>query len=137
MSNNSINAYRTSARRPLEYLNGTITDSQLFASAKNASVGLRSAEVEAMEALLGHEITEALAALPDALRLVVHYAGVEGLRYAQIADIMNIPVGTVMSRMYRARRQLRLQLADTAHEHGLRRGRTGDELPNPTYPQGR
>jgi RNA polymerase sigma-70 factor (ECF subfamily) len=137
MSNTRINSYRTSERRPLEYLNGMITDSQLFASAQHASVGLRSAEVEAMETLVDHEITEALAALPKALHLVVHYADVQGLRYAQIAEIMNIPIGTVMSRLHRARRKLRLQLADTAHEHGLRSGRIGDEAPNPTNPQGR
>jgi RNA polymerase sigma-70 factor (ECF subfamily) len=70
--------------------------------------------------------------LPDALHLVVHYADVEGLRYAQIAEIMNIPVGTVMSRMYRARGQLRPRLANVAHERGLTGARAGDETVNPT-----
>jgi RNA polymerase sigma-70 factor (ECF subfamily) len=132
MGNTRINAYRKSERRPRECLNGEITDSELFTSAQHAPVGLRSAEVEAMEALMDHQITEALAALPETLRLVVHYADVEGLRYAQIAEVMNIPVGTVMSRMYRARRQLRPRLADVAHERGLTGARAGDETVNPT-----
>jgi RNA polymerase sigma-70 factor (ECF subfamily) len=136
MGNTRINAYRKTERRPQEYLNGEITDSELLTHSRHAPLGLRSAEVEAMEVLVNHEITEALAALPDALRLVVHYADVEGHRYAQVAEIMNIPVGTVMSRMHRARRQLRLRLADVAHERGLLGARIGDETPNSTYPEG-
>jgi RNA polymerase sigma-70 factor (ECF subfamily) len=65
MSNNRIDSYRMSEWQPLEYLNGMITDSQLIAFGQHASVGLRSAEVEAMEALLGHEITEVPAALAE------------------------------------------------------------------------
>ena len=51
--------------------------------------------------------------------MVVYYADVEGFRYREIAEILNIPVGTVMSRLHRGRRQLRVLLSDVASEFGF------------------
>jgi RNA polymerase sigma-70 factor, ECF subfamily len=62
-----------------------------------------------------HQIADALEALPDGLRMAVFYADVEGYRYKEIAEIMDIPIGTVMSRLHTARRRLRMLLADLAH----------------------
>ena len=70
--------------------------------------------MEALEALPDSEIAEALDALPANIRMVVYYADVWGYRYKNIAEIMDIPVGTVMSRLHRARRRLRVLLADAA-----------------------
>jgi RNA polymerase sigma-70 factor, ECF subfamily len=65
------------------------------------------------------KITEALDALSANLRMTVYYADVCGYRYREIAEIMDVPIGTVMSRLHKARRRLRMLLADLAHERGL------------------
>ena len=81
----------------------------------------RSAEVEALEALPDYEIVDAVEALPETHRMVVYYADVGGYRYREIAEIMDIPIGTVMSRLHHARRRLRILLADVALQRGLTR----------------
>ena len=67
------------------------------------------------------EIADALDELPLENRMVVYLADVEGLRYQEITTLMNTPVGTVMSRLHRARRRLRGLIADVAGDRGMRR----------------
>src|SRR6202045_4308826 len=110
LTNTYINSYRKRQRQPAEYPTEEITDWQLAANAEHSSTGLRSAEVEALEALPDNEIKEALQALP------------EGFPYKEIAEIMDTPIGTVMSRLHRGRRQLRTLLADVARDRGFIRG---------------
>ena len=78
LTNTYINSYRKKQRQPAEYPTEEITDWQLAANAQHTSVGLRSAEVEAMEALPDTEIKAALQALPEDFRMAVYYADVEG-----------------------------------------------------------
>lgn len=114
MSNAWIGAYRTSQRRPDEFLTDELTDAQFYATAATRP----SAELEALAAMTDDNVRAALDALPEGQRLAVYYADVEGFKYQEIADIMGVPLGTVMSRVHRGRRQLRRLLTDVAAERG-------------------
>ena len=119
LTNTYVNNYRKKQRQPAEYPTEVITDGQLAALAEHSSTGLRSAEVEALEALPDAEIKEALHAVPEAFRMAVYFADVEGFPYQEIAEILGTPIGTVMSRLHRGRRQLRGLLADVARDRGF------------------
>jgi RNA polymerase sigma-70 factor (ECF subfamily) len=77
-----------------------------------------SAELAVLEAMGDDEVRDALQALPDGQRLVVYYADVEGFRYKEIAEILDVPLGTVMSRLHRGRTNLRALLMEFATARG-------------------
>ena len=126
LTNAYINNYRKAQRRPAEYATDDITDSQIAETASHTSIGLRSAEVEALEKLPDEEIRDALMRLKEDYRMVVYYADVEGLPYKEIAEIMGTPIGTVMSRLHRGRKQLRDALHNVAVERGFLKEEKGD-----------
>ncbi len=118
-TNNYINGYRKKQRQPLQSSSDEVEDWQMAQAQSHTSTGLKSAEAQALDQLPDGDIKEAMAALPDDFRLAVYYADVEGFAYKEIAEIMNTPVGTVMSRLHRGRRLLREQLTEYARERGF------------------
>jgi RNA polymerase sigma-70 factor (ECF subfamily) len=131
LTNTYINTYRAKKRRPDETDLEEVEDLYLYrrlGGLEGATAG-RSAEEELLDHLTSEEVKEALEALPEQFRMAVLLADVEGFAYKEIAEILDIPIGTVMSRLHRGRKAMQKQL----YEFGKQRNLVPHEVePTPT-----
>ena len=121
LTNTYINRYRKAQRRPTETDLDDVEDMYLYRrmGAEESADLSRSAEDALLDGLVESDIKEAVEALPEHFRLPVLLADLEGFSYKEIAEILDIPIGTVMSRLHRGRKQLQRTLWQFASERGL------------------
>ena len=139
LTNSFINNYRKKQRSFDEEDLDDVEDMYLhrrLESTQTASLGM-SAEDMLFERLTEEEIKDAVEDLPTQYREVVLLADVQGFSYKEIADILDIPDGTVMSRLHRGRAKLQKDLLEFASKRGLITGLHQDRLPETVGAGGR
>ncbi|MGI8393849.1 sigma-70 family RNA polymerase sigma factor [Leucobacter sp. Z1108] len=119
MTNAYINTYRKKQREPYLGVVEDLEDWQLGGAESTTAMASRSAEAEAIDRTPATVVTDALNDLAEEFRMVVYLADVEGFSYQEIADIIERPIGTVMSRLHRGRAKLRSVLGEYAREQGV------------------
>jgi RNA polymerase sigma-70 factor (ECF subfamily) len=119
LTNSYINRYRRRMRRPAETDLGDVEELYLYRRLGESAEVAPSAEEEVLDRFVDEDVKEALESLPEHFRLPVLLADVEGFSYKEIAEIMDVPIGTVMSRLHRGRKSLQQALWKYAKEHGL------------------
>jgi RNA polymerase sigma-70 factor (ECF subfamily) len=121
LTNTFINSYRSKKRRPEQVDVDEVEDLYLYKrlGALEEVAASRSAEDEVLDHFTDEDVKAALEALPEQFRLAVLLADVEGFSYKEIADILEVPIGTVMSRLHRGRKALQKALFEFGLERGL------------------
>jgi RNA polymerase sigma-70 factor (ECF subfamily) len=123
MKNTFINNYRKKQQAPALSDFADIEESFESQVNEEATRQIKNPEEEFLEDVLDEDVQRALDKLPPDYRMVVILADLEGFSYKEIADILEVPVGTVMSRLYRGRRLLEAAMLEFAREHGyIRQG---------------
>jgi RNA polymerase sigma-70 factor (ECF subfamily) len=121
LTNAFINTYRSRQRRPIETDLADVEDMYLYKRLPTLDTlaASRSAEDQLFDLLTDDEVKQALEDLPENFRLPVLLADVEGFSYKEIAEMLDIPIGTVMSRLHRGRKAMQKSLFEYAHARGL------------------
>jgi RNA polymerase sigma-70 factor (ECF subfamily) len=123
LTNAYINVYRKKQREPQKVSQDQIEDFDLYRELKDhESQFAQTPETIVLDALVDSDILEAIDDLPEQFRLAVVLSDVEGFSYAEMAEIMDVPMGTVMSRLHRGRKALQKRLWELARERGIVRG---------------
>src|SRR3954470_9526913 len=134
MTNQYINSYRARQRRPIETDVDDVEDLYLYHRIGNLGAVSRSAEDTLFDMFTDDEVKTALEELPETFRIPVLLADVEGFSYKEIAEIIDVPIGTVMSRLHRGRKALQKRLFDFASQRGLVPEGMDDPNPSPDAP---
>jgi RNA polymerase sigma-70 factor (ECF subfamily) len=136
LTNTYINSYRSKKRRPDETELDESEDLYLYRrlGGLEAVAAGRSAEDELMDFFTDQEVKDAIESLPEQFRIAVLLADVEGFSYKEIAEIVDVPIGTVMSRLHRGRKALQKRLFDFASQRGLVPEGMEDPNPSPDAP---
>jgi RNA polymerase sigma-70 factor (ECF subfamily) len=121
LTNTFINSYRSKKRRPDETDIDEVEDLYLYRrlGGLEAAAAGRSAEDELLDWFSDSEVKEAVESLPEQFRIAVLLSDIEGFSYKEIAEILDIPIGTVMSRLHRGRKALQRQLYEFAKSRHL------------------
>jgi RNA polymerase sigma-70 factor, ECF subfamily len=118
LTNTFINSYRKKQRQPQTVSDEDIEDWYLY-DRLGGSAAEESAEASVLDRIPDEDVQRALDALPEQFRMAVWLADVEGFSYKEIAEILDVPIGTVMSRLHRGRKSLQKALWETVRERGL------------------
>ena len=127
LTNTYINKYRKQQRRPSEVELGELQDLYLFKRLGEASGAAQSAEADMLDEFVDTDVIEALESLPETFRFPVLLADVDGFSYKEIAEILDVPIGTVMSRLHRGRKALEKALWSFAEQRGLTGERVAED----------
>ncbi|MCH8984057.1 MAG: sigma-70 family RNA polymerase sigma factor [Acidobacteria bacterium] len=121
LTNTYINKYRKESRRPSEVDLGSVEDLYLYRrlGSEESAEAARTTEDRVLDGLVESDIKTAVENLPENFRLPVLLADLEGFSYKDIAEILDIPIGTVMSRLHRGRKAMQKALWDYAQSRGL------------------
>ena len=119
LTNSFINTYRKKQREPVTVEGPDDLDEWYLFDRLGARHVEPSAETEVLDTIPDEDVKRALESLPEGFRLAVLLADVEGFSYKEIAEMMGIPIGTVMSRLHRGRKALEKALWETAKERGI------------------
>ncbi len=121
LTNTYINKYRKESRRPSEVDLGTVEDLYLYRNigSEESAEAARTTEDRVLDGLVEADIKKAVEDLPENFRLPVLLADLEGFSYKEISDILDIPIGTVMSRLHRGRKAMQKSLWEYAVKRGL------------------
>ena len=127
LTNQYINTYRAKQRRPIETDVDDVEDLYLYHRIGNLGAASRSAEDTLFDLFTDEEVKTALEELPETFRIPVLLADVEGFSYKEIAEMTDVPIGTVMSRLSRGRALLRKRLVQVARSYGIGKSVQGDK----------
>ena len=121
LTNTYINKYRKESRRPSEVDLGTVEDLYLYRriGSEESVEASRTTEERVLDGLVESDIKAAVEELPENFRMPVLLADLEGFSYKEIAEILDIPIGTVMSRLHRGRKAMQKRLWEFAKQRGL------------------
>ncbi|MCZ6737392.1 MAG: sigma-70 family RNA polymerase sigma factor [Actinobacteria bacterium] len=121
LTNTYINKYRKDSRRPSEVDLGTVEDMYLYRrlGSEESAEAARTTEDRVLDGLVESDIKQAVEELPESFRMPVLLADLEGFSYKEIAEILDIPIGTVMSRLHRGRKAMQKRLWGFAKQRGL------------------
>ncbi len=131
LTNTHINRYRSKQRRPEETDLDDVEEFYLYRRLRDRADQGQSAEEELMKMFSEGEVISAVESLPENYRVAVLLADVEGFAYKEIAEILQIPIGTVMSRLHRGRKRLQQELYEFAVSRGLTAAHDDESDVNP------